>query len=285
MKRLIGLLLVVGLALPPVAWAAPAEITPESTSAARFSVEQDGQRLISTGELQAASDLYWAKGFELRDPVLIVAAAEQLRNLADRDRSIPAAASALERLSVAFDMLYYLRDSATSASWQPITTDQVPTVLDRAQRVSDEAQALISAIEAEVAAAAAAPDPSDERQRGKAKPGTWWIAGGAALIVVGLGGAGLGSAGLSIGAAAQQEVEDPLVYAPEHQAAEARGKQGNVLAGVGFAIAGVGVVAGAALIVIGVKKRKASMSAGSQALVPVPLWLSGGGGVGVAGRF
>lgn len=285
MKRLIGLLLVFGLALPPVARAAPAEVTPESTSAARFSVEQDGQQLISTGELQAASDLYWAKGFELRDPVLIVASAEQLRDLADRDRSIAAAQSALERLTVAFDMLYYLRDSSTSANWQPITAEQVETVLARADRVSTDAQALITAIEEEAAAAAATPEPVEKTRRGKAKPGTILIASGAGLLVLGLGGAGLGAGGLSIGAAAQQKVEDPLVYEQEHRAAEERGRQGNVLAGVGFAIAGVGIIAGAALITVGVKKRKAAGSSGQQAMVPVPVWLSGGAGLGMAGRF
>jgi hypothetical protein len=285
-KRLIGLLLVVGLALPTQAGAAPAEVTPESTSAARFSVEQDGQQLISTGSLQAASDLYWAKGFELRDPVLIVAAAEQLRDLADRDRSIPAAQQALERLTVAFDMLYYLRDSATSASWQPITSDQVAIVLARADRVSTEAQTLIAAIEAEVAAAAAAPEPDEKTRRGKAKPGTVLIASGATLLVIGLGvGGGLGAAGLWNGAAAQKRVEHPLVYAKEHAEADLRGRQSNIMAGVGLAIAGVGVIAGAALLVIGVEKRKAAGAGSSQAMVPTPVWLRGGAGVGVAGRF
>lgn len=283
MKRLIGLLLVVGLALPPVARAAPAEVTPESTNAARFDVEQDGQQLIARGDLQAASDLYWAKGFELRDPVLIVAAAELLRDLADRDRSIPAAQSALERLTVALDMLYYLRDSSTSTSWQPITAEQVSTVLDRAERVATETQALITEIEDEAEAAASIPEPVEDKRRGKAKPGTVLIASGAALLVVGLGFSGMGAAGMSIGASAQQDVEDPLVYEQEHRAAEERGRQGNVLSGVGFAIAGVGVVAGAVLIAIGVKKRKAAIQ--PMAMVPVPVWLSGGAGVGVSGRF
>jgi hypothetical protein len=283
-KRLIASMLVVGLALPPVARAAPPEVTPESTSTARFSVEQEGQQLIASGELQAASDLYWEKGFELRDPVLLVASAEQLRDLADRDRSIPAAQSALERLKVAFDMLYYLRDSSTSASWQPITADQVSIVLGRAERVSTETEALIAAIEAEEKAAAEAPEPVEEKKRGKAKPGTWLIVGGSAALVVGLGAAGLGAGGLAIGASAQEDVEDPLVYEDEHRAAEERGRQGNIMAGVGFAIAGVGVIAGAALIALGVKKRKAAGPT-TQALVPVPMMFRDGGGIGLTGRF
>ncbi len=285
MRRLTGLALVLGMALsslPSLVRASPPEVTPESTSSARFSIEQDGQKLIGAGDLQEASDLYWAKGFELRDPVLILLAAEALRDLADRDRSIPAGQEALERLRIAYDMLYYLRDSATSASWQPITSAQVSTVIERADRVLAEVQALISAIEQEASAAEVAPEPT-KNQRGKAKPGTWMIVGGAALTVVGLGAAGLGAAGLSIGAAAQQDVEDPLVYEQEHRAAEQRGRQGNVLAGVGFAIAGVGIIAGATLIVLGLKKRKGSSE--SVALVPVPVWLGSGAGVGFSGRF
>jgi hypothetical protein len=282
-KRLIALLLVVGLALPPVARAAPPEpITPESTSSARFSVEQEGQQSIAAGDLQGASDLYYTRGYELRDPVLIVASVEQLRDLAKRDRSIPAAQNALERLRVAFDMLYYLRDSSTSAAWQPISSDQVATVIARAERVQTETEALISEIEAEIAAAAAA--PPEQKKRGKAKPGTIMIAGGTAALVLGLGAAGLGAGGLAIGAGAQQDVEDPLVYAAEHRAAEQRGRQGNLMAGVGFAIAGVGIVAGATLIVLGVKKRKAA-GPSTQAMVPVPIGLNHGAGIGLTGRF
>lgn len=285
MKRLTCVLLVLGLGLPApsLAWAAPEEVTPESTSAARFDVEQAGQRMVASGDLQAAADLYWSKGFELRDPVLLVMSAEALRDLADRDRSIPAAEAAIERLRVAFDMLYYLRDSATSASWQPITSEQVSTVLDRAERVASEAEALISAIEEAAKAPVVDPDEG-KRKRGKAKPGTVLIAAGAGLLVLGLGGGGLGAGGLAIGAAAQQDVEDPLVYAVEHHAAEERGQRGNVLAGVGFSIAGVGVIAGSVLIVLGVKKRKGASPA-EQAFVPAPIWLRGGAGLGVSGRF
>lgn len=284
MKRPLCSVLVLGLALAPIhARAGEPAITPESTSSARFSVERDGQAKVASGDLQGASDLYWQQGILLKDPVLIVGAAEQLRDLAERDRSIPAAQSGLDRLVLAFDMLYFLRDSATSSAWQPISSDQVATVLGRAERVQGELNDLIAAIEAEEAAAAAPPPVEDDR---KAKPGTWMIAGGAAALVLGLGAAGMGAAGLAIGASAQRDVENPLVYEQDHRAAEQRGRTGNVLAGVGFAIAGVGVIAGATLIVLGLKKRKgAAASSEESAWVPAPVWLPGGGGVGLSGRF
>lgn len=282
MKRPLCLLLVMGLALAPLrARADEPDITPESTSSARFDVEREGQGMIGRGELQAASDLYWQKGIQLKDPVLIVGAAEQLRELSERDRSIPAARSGLERLLLAFDMLYFLRDSATASAWQPLDAGQITTVLDRAQRVQTELQQLIAEIEAEEAAAAAPPPVEEER---KLAPGTGMIIGGTVAIVLGLGAGGMGAAGLALGYSAQQDVEDPLVYADEHRAAEQRGKTGNVLAGVGFALAGVGVAAGAALLVLGMKKRKAA-SREESAWVPAPLLMRGGAGIGVWGRF
>ena len=100
--------------------------------------------------------------------------------------------------------------------------------------------------------------------------------------MIGLGGAGLGAAGLLLGAQAQADVEDPLVYEPEHSEAEQRGQTANLLAGVGLAVAGVGVSVGIALLVVGVKKRKQAAPI-ETALVPV--WLEQGGGVGLVGRF
>jgi hypothetical protein len=281
-KRPLCLLLVMGLALAPLrAYAGEPDITPESTSSARFDVEREGQGMIGRGELQAASDLYWQKGIQLKDPVLVVGAAEQLRELSKRDRSIPAARSGLERLLLAFDMLYFLRDSATASAWQPLDAGQITTVLDRAQRVQTELQQLIAEIEAEEAAAAVPPPVEDERKLG---PGTGMIIGGTVAIVLGLGAGGMGAAGLAIGYSAQQDVEDPLVYEDEHRAAEQRGRTGNVLAGVGFALAGVGVAAGAALLVLGMKKRKAA-SREERAWVPAPLLLRDGAGIGIWGRF
>jgi hypothetical protein len=281
-KRPLCLLLVSGLALAPArTHAGEPDITPESTSAARFDVEREGQGLIGRGELQAASDLYWQQGIQLKDPVLIVGAAEQLRELSKRDRSIPAAKSGLERLLLAFDLLYFLRDSATSSAWQPLEGGQITTVLDRAQRVQNELQQLIAEIEAEQAAAAAPPPVEDERKLG---PGMGMIIGGTAALVLGLGAGGMGAAGLAIGYSAQQDVEDPLVYEQDHRAAEQRGRTGNVLAGVGFGLAGIGVAAGVALLVLGTKKRKAA-SHEERAWVPAPLLLREGAGIGVWGRF
>ncbi len=287
--RAASLILAMTLAVPAPLLAAPA-ITPESATDGRFPVEQEGKRLIDAGQLEAAAELYWTRGVELKDPLLIVESAEVLRDLATKERSKAHAQAAIDRVAPALDMLYFLRDSSTSASWQPIASEHVGTVLERADRLVSSAEQLIGEIEdeerraAEAAAMAANDEQDSDRKRGPAKPGTGLIAGGAAAIVLGLGGAGLGTAGLVLGARAQSLVEHPLVYEEQHRAAEQQGHNANVMAGVGFAVAGVGVVVGATLIVLGVRKRKASASGPASATI-VPVWMKDGAGIGVVGRF
>jgi hypothetical protein len=271
----------------PARFAVVEDVTPESANAARFGIEQQGQQLSASGNHQQAAELYWQKGVELKDPVLIVDAGEAWREHARSQRSIEAAQTAIVQVQVALDMLYFLRDGATSTAWQPIAPEHLGTLIERAQTVVSDAQALIAEIEEEqrrAAEAANAPVEEPEKQRGPAKPGTGLIIGGSAALVVGLGGAGLAVTGLILGAQAQDEVEDPLVYEPEHSAAEARGRSANVLAGVGIGVGAVGVGVGVALIYLGVKKRKQTGPAVAH-VVPVPMIGPSGGGLGLVGRF
>jgi hypothetical protein len=264
------------------------DITPESATSARLAVDEQGKQLVDSGAFAEAAELYWTEGVRLKDPILIVQSAETLREQAAAERSIEVARSATERIKPALDMLYFLRDGSTAAAWQPIAPEQVSTAISRAETLITDAEALIAEIEEEQrkaaeAALVAAEEP--EKKGGPAKPGTVLIAAGAASAVVGLGFAGMGIAGLALGAKAQGEVEDPLVYEPEHSAAEDRGKTANILAGVGLAVAGVGVGVGVALIVLGIKKRKQAGDSGPVEAALVPVWLGQGGGLGVVGRF
>jgi hypothetical protein len=291
--RLVGTAVSVSLlfATPARAAFGEGDITPESANTARFGVEQRGKQLIDSGAFAQAADLYWREGVQLKDPVLIIESAEALRDQAAAERSIDAAKSAIERLTPALEMLYYLRDSSTSAAWQPVAPEHLDTVISRAKALVTDAQSLIAAIEEEqrkVAEASAETADTEKPKRGPSKPGTVLIAAGGASLAIGLGAVGLGAAGLVLGAKAQGDVEDPLVYEPEHGAAEQRGQTANVLAGVGFALAGVGVGVGVALIMLGIKKRK---QAGSAELALVPVWFGQGlgqdqgAGIGVVGRF
>lgn len=270
----------------PARFAVIEDITPDSANSARFGIEQQGQQLSASGSHKQAAELYWKKGIELKDPVLLVDAGESWREHARSQRSIEAAQTAIVQVSVALDMLYFLRDGATSSAWQPVAPEHLGTLIERSQTVVSDAQALISEIEAEQQrAAAAANAPVEEpAKRGPAKPGTGLIVGGSAALVIGLGGAGLAVTGLVLGGQAQTDVEDPRVYEPEHSAAEARGRSANLLAGIGIGVGAVGVSVGVALIVMGVKKRKQAGSTTAE-LLPVPMLGPDGGGLGLAGRF
>jgi hypothetical protein len=270
----------------PARFAVIEDITPDSANSARFGIEQQGQQLSGSGSHKQAAELYWRNGVTLKDPVLIIDAGESWREHARTQRSIEAAQTAIVQVSVALDMLYFLRDGATSSAWQPVAPQYLGSLIERAQTVVSDAQALIAEIEAEQQhAAAAATAPVEEpRKRGPAKPGTGLIVGGSAALVLGLGGAGLAATGLVLGAQAQTDVEDPLVYEPEHSAAEARGRTANLLAGVGIGVGAVGIGVGVALIVMGVKKRKQAGSTTAE-LLPVPMLGPDGGGLGLVGRF
>ncbi len=264
------------------------DITPDTANAARFGVEQQGQQLSASGNHQQAAELYWQKGIELKDPVLLIDAGEAWREQARSQRSLDAANTAVTQVSVALDMLYFLRDGASSEAWQPVAPEHLGTLIERAEKVVSDAEALIAEIEDEqrrAAEAANAPVEEPKKKRGPAKPGTGLLLGGSVSLVIGLGGAGLAATGLILGAQAQADVEDPLVYEPEHSAAEARGRTANLLAGVGIGVGAVGISVGVALIAVGVKKRKQASSTTTAELMPVPMLSRGGGGLGLAGRF
>ncbi len=71
------------------------------------------------------------------------------RARARSQRSIEAAQTAIVQVQVALDMLYFLRDEATSSAWQPVAPQHVGTLIERAQTVVSDAQSLIAEIEAE----------------------------------------------------------------------------------------------------------------------------------------
>src|SRR5690349_16803320 len=145
------------------------DITPDTANAARFGVEQEGQQLSGSGNHQQAAELYWQKGVELKDPVLIVDAGEAWIEQARAQRSIDAAQTATMQVSVALDMLYFLRDGATSSTWQPVAPEHVSTLIERAQKVVTDAQTVIAEIEAEqqrATEAANAPVEEPKEKRG-----------------------------------------------------------------------------------------------------------------------
>jgi len=97
------------------------------------------------------------------------------------------------------------------------------------------------------------PQPSDA--------GTGLIIGGAVAGSIGVGMLGLGIAGAIIGPQAEDDFNN-ATDSDEEDAATARGQRANAMMISGLAISLVGLGVGAALIVIGLKKKKQASSTG-----------------------
>lgn len=274
------------LGTPMVALAAPkGAITPESANDARLAVIGQAGNL-PPGD---AAPFLAEKGKELKDPVLYVESAEAYNATADAERSTAAAEEAKVQARVALDMVGFLEGDSTSEMWQPLEGDQTTVIENRAKQAIEDADVLIAAIEAEREAANAPPPPPPPPAKDK-PPGRPLIIAGSASLVLGLGGIGVGAAGLVLGAENQKTVEDdPTIVGDEYDEFDRKGKNYNTMAIVGMAVGGVGLAAGAALIAIGVKKNKKAGLAEQRPTANVaPAFALGRGdaaGLVISGRF
>ncbi|MEZ4382241.1 MAG: hypothetical protein R3A79_12895 [Nannocystaceae bacterium] len=152
-----------------------------------------------------------------------------------------------------------------------------------------EAEAAAEAGDAPVAPAGAAgepivvapwPTPPDTGP----PPGRAMVIGGAVLI--GMGGASLGmmTAGMVVGAQANDiDSLDPNNFNDRREQFD-RGRLGNTLAIAGGAAAGVTIVSGAVLLALGLRKQRAAAKASASAQL-APMLGPGIAGVRVGGRF
>ena len=252
----------VALALTLIAGPVAAKgLKPDDAAEARASVQAglpaDPRLAVDALRLEA----------EMRgDPELFLLAAQSARDLAAQERNPEMAAVAQQLALTARDIGSYLGqdENFDATDWRPVTRERAQAISLEAGTVATQARSLIDEIEAERAADAEAARlaalEGDEEERAGMRPGTGLIAGGSAALVLGVGGVALLATGLSMGSSAQREAESLSLPAELDRLAEldSKGSTGNVLAFVGGAVAGVGVAVGVALIVVGVKKRKAA---------------------------
>ena len=278
------------------ALAAKGRLKPEEAQEQRSAIEG---RTLSM-DARAAVDELERAGQENGDPELFLSAAERAYDEAATSRNPILATRAEDLALTARDIGLYLSDEGnySATSWRPITSERAGALASEAGALAGRARALAAEIEAEIAAAAAAANVEEpvETKR-ELRPGTGLIIGGSVALVIGAGGVGMFSAGMALGAAAQRDAEAlaegellPSELA-ELEEIDRRGATANTIAIAGGAVAGVGIIVGAALIAVGVKKRRAAGPPEDARLSPRPQvmvngWFDrGGGGLSLRGSF
>ena len=263
--------------------------SPEDAAAKRAQIEaglaEDPQ--IAVAALRSA-------GEEFGDPELFLLAATRARDEAQSSRDAALALQAESLALTAQDIGSHLADSDNydATDWRPVSRERAPELAAEAGDLADQAHALAEEIEAEQAAAAAAAERArlaalEEEPKPGLKPGTGLVIGGSAALVLGAGGIGLLGAGIAMGQARQREAEalDLPAEIARLEELDRQGATSNTLAIVGGVVAGVGVGVGVALIVLGVKKRKASGGTGEQAMTMGGWFSSDGAGLALQGSF
>lgn len=260
-------------------------LTPEQALERRAPVQEQGRQMVSGGELTAATILFDNAAQSQGDPVLFLDAGDTWLELAKKDRDVAAAETAKQRAQVAQDILYFHLDSSSDPDYRQVANEDVSGLLARASQLIENAEEAIAEIQAE-SDAVATPEVAPKRKKGN---GRGMRIAGAGLMGLGVAGVGVGVTGLVIGMINQSKVEDPSVYGVEYDAYDVKGKRGNLVAGVGFAVGGAALAVGITLFVIGKQRGKrsgdtpedSSASARKRSLALVPT----GRGLAVTGRF
>jgi hypothetical protein len=257
------------------------KITPSDAEAKRVAVQERARSLVAVGEFREAGVAYDEGASQLGDPVLFLDAAEAYLQAAEEERDVGLAQGAIERASTAMDISYFHLDSAADKNFRLVDTEDVPDLIARANQIIARGETLTEDIRRE---ADAPPPPPDRAADKQTKPGRIKLISGAALATIGGGLLVMGVAGLGVGAARQKDARDPTVYGEEYDDVERRGKQANVIAGVGLALGAVALGAGVALILSG--RKDAAKAKHSDKVVRMgPMFGSGTGGLTLSGRF
>jgi len=226
-------------------------LTPEQAANRRMPIQDQGRQMVTAGELTAATILFDSAADTHGDPVLFLDAGDAYLQIAIDERDLASAETAKLRAWTSEDILYFHLDSSSDRDYRLVTDSEITGLLARAGQLIDKADATIAEIEDEqenVATPGAAPKPKGD--------GKIMRTAGVGLIGLGVAGAGVGVAGLVIGRINQSKVNESSVYGTEFDGYDTKGRRGNVIAGVGFAVGGVAIIAGATLFIIGRRRGK-----------------------------
>ncbi len=260
-------------------------LTPEKAESQRSIVRDKAKVLQDAGDPSGAAETLGEEARTLGDPVLFVDAAESYKIAGDEARDIPTVERGIEEARIGLDVLYFLLDERADKGHQYLVEDDISTQIDRAKDLIASSEALIAEIEAEQNAE---PEPEPEPEKKGVKPGTGMIIAGSVLTGVGVAGLGVMGAGIGMGASAQNQVNDPLVYGTTFDEVDKKGKLGNTLAFVGLGVGVAGLASGVALLVLGVKKRKQAGGGADDETARLriaPVFTGDQGGLVLSGRF
>lgn len=274
-------------------------LTPDDAEVKRQAIRDSVQSSKDAGDHAAVADGLERNAAQLGDPVTMLEASEARLEAAKKDRSTRTAEAAIETARVALDMLHFyaaVNNGDTASDWLVMEPGDAGGLVDRADGVVTEAEALVEDIESEDDGAVASGPGGDKkkkrkrRDKGEKKPGTGMIAAGSILTAVGVGGVSMVIAGTVMSAARQNEVEKLTPDDPEVDELDDQGRRANLIAYVGAGVAVAGLAVGLPLIIIGAKKRKQGKGPPATAttrssLVVAPAFGSGTAALSVRGRF
>lgn len=266
--RLLAALLAVTMpaaALPSPAQAAPVlalfadeKLSPEQAASARKGVQERAQGLRKS-DAGAAAELLSEEAGTRSDPVLYLDAADAYREAGVQEKSRPDLETGIDKARIGLDILYFLQDPRCDPDWQILDSGQIPAEIRRGEQIIAASEQAIKDMEKKSDAAPVAAEEPKTRKKAP-RDGRGLIAGGSLLTVVGVAGIGMLGAGLATGASAQKDIEklneSDLDYQNQYDDIDAKGKLGNTLTYAGAVVGAVGLAAGIALLVVGVKKRK-----------------------------
>ena len=290
--------------LAPLALFADGKVTASQATSARKPIQERAAGLRKAGNAESAAEALSEEAGKRSDPVLYIDSAEAYAAAGIEGKSKSNLASAIERASIGLDILYFLQDPRADPDWQVVDSGDVSAEIRRGEKVieeAEEAEEAMTNLEKKVEASAP-PEAEEKTKRKKApKDGRGLIAAGSVLTLVGVGGIGLMGFGLASAAGAQKDIDalaeqvknseiDQATFDMQSPDIDAKGKLGNTLTYAGAAVGAVGLAAGIALLVVGVKKRKKYRAengggeADSAAMI-VPALGRGHVGLVLTGRF
>ena len=262
-------------------------------------MQDKAQGLLKAGDPDGAAELLASEAVKRDDPVLHLDAAEAFKAAGVKNKSKADLTSGIDEARVGLDILYFLQDPRCDPDWQIVDSNEVSGEIRRGEKLVEDSEKAIAELDTKVEA----PPPADDDKARKKAPrdGRGFIAAGSVLTLIGIGGLGIMGAGLATGASAQKDIDaladglkngaiDQATFDSEKIEIDNKGERGNVLTYAGIGVGAVGLAAGIALLVVGVKKRKKYRAehggaSDSPSALLLPAVGRGSAGLVLSGRF